>query len=260
MKWHMFYLLLINTLALLIIWGYFYHFIKPLNYFLLPLLLLVVMHFIIDLCISKLLIISKSNGNKLVLFLFNQILHFATILIICSLFFGMTPTAIVDYVKQAFHNGNGINNFDILPITLLILIIFIIATSVSGQVIKLLVGSLPSDFANFEGDFTLNHKIETNSSNITSRESHYTEQYHYLTYSHPAPSRGKMIGYIERLLVILLTMAGAYSAIAFIIAAKSIARFKQLDDRNWAEYFLLGTLTSILLGVLIGLFAKQILL
>jgi hypothetical protein len=62
------------------------------------------------------------------------------------------------------------------------------------------------------------------------------------------------------LLVILLTVVGAYPSIAFIVAAKSIARFKQLEDRNWAEYFLLGTLSSIFLGLMLGLLIKGIIM
>ncbi|MFD1413679.1 hypothetical protein [Oceanobacillus jeddahense] len=90
-------------------------------------------------------------------------------------------------------------------------------------------------------------------------DKHFTEEYHYFTYSAPLRSRGKLIGYLERLLVILLTAVGAYPSIAFIIAAKSIARFKQLDDRNWAEYFLLGTLSSIFLGLVLGLIVQGVL-
>ncbi len=72
-------------------------------------------------------------------------------------------------------------------------------------------------------------------------------------------SRGKLIGYIERLLVILLTYYSSYPAIAFIVTAKSIARFKQMDDRDWAEYFLLGTLTSMFIGIMFGILLREIL-
>ena len=41
-------------------------------------------------------------------------------------------------------------------------------------------------------------------------------------------------------------------AVGWIIAAKSLARFKQLEDREFAEYFLVGTLASFLLAVLVG--------
>ena len=39
-------------------------------------------------------------------------------------------------------------------------------------------------------------------------------------------------------------------AIAIIIALKSLARFKELDDKNFAEYFLIGSLLSVLVAVI----------
>lgn len=133
------------------------------------------------------------------------------------------------------------------------------ATSVSGHIVKYIIGSLPTELANFEGELTLRNQINNvKEKNQPKTESSFTEEYHYITYSTPLRSRGKLIGYIERLLVIILTVIGAYPSIAFIIAAKSIARFKQLDDRNWAEYFLLGTLSSIFLGLVLGLVVQGI--
>ena len=61
-----------------------------------------------------------------------------------------------------------------------------------------------------------------------------------------APARiGATIGALERLLIVAFVMTGAIAAVGFVIAAKTIARFKQLDDRGFAEYYLLGTLASV---------------
>jgi hypothetical protein len=49
-----------------------------------------------------------------------------------------------------------------------------------------------------------------------------------------------------------MVLLGDYAAVGWIIAAKSLARFKQLEDREFAEYFLVGTLASFLLAVLVG--------
>ena len=40
-------------------------------------------------------------------------------------------------------------------------------------------------------------------------------------------------------------------------AAKTLARFKQLDDRDFAEYYLLGTLASVTFAVVTSLLALQ---
>ena len=49
----------------------------------------------------------------------------------------------------------------------------------------------------------------------------------------------------DGLYALLAVLAGAEAAIGLVIAAKTLARFKQLDDRDFAEYYLLGTLASV---------------
>lgn len=71
---------------------------------------------------------------------------------------------------------------------------------------------------------------------------------------------GSAIGILERLIVALLTYLGQYEAIAFVITAKSIARFKKLEDQGFAETYLIGTLTSVLLAMLATLGIKALLL
>jgi len=72
-----------------------------------------------------------------------------------------------------------------------------------------------------------------------------------------APARiGATIGALERLLIVVFVLVGAEAAVGFVIAAKTIARFKQLDDRGFAEYYLLGTLASVAVAILTALVAK----
>jgi uncharacterized protein DUF3307 len=73
----------------------------------------------------------------------------------------------------------------------------------------------------------------------------------------PPPARvGATIGVLERLLIVTFVLAGAEAAIGFVIAAKTIARFRQLDDRDFAEYYLLGTLASVSVAIVSGLVAR----
>ncbi len=60
---------------------------------------------------------------------------------------------------------------------------------------------------------------------------------------------GEAIGILERLLIAALLLVRAEAAIGLVIAAKTLARFKQLDDREFAEYYLLGTLASVAVAV-----------
>ena len=72
----------------------------------------------------------------------------------------------------------------------------------------------------------------------------------------PPPDRiGETIGVLERLLVVIFVLGGAGVAVGLVIAAKTIARFRQLDDRAFAEYYLLGTLASVTVAVVSALIA-----
>lgn len=64
---------------------------------------------------------------------------------------------------------------------------------------------------------------------------------------------GRVIGILERWLIyIVLVTAQNYTVIALVIAAKGFARFRQMDERPFAEYVLIGTLTSTLLTIVVA--------
>lgn len=66
---------------------------------------------------------------------------------------------------------------------------------------------------------------------------------------------GAIIGFFERIIVTTLVFMGEYSAIAFVLTAKSIARFNRLKDKKFAEYYLIGSLASMTFAIFLGLFA-----
>lgn len=72
-------------------------------------------------------------------------------------------------------------------------------------------------------------------------------------------ARGRAIGALERAIGLSLVLLGEYGALGLIVAAKSLARFKALEDREFAEYFLIGTLTSLLLALLGGVAVRLVL-
>ena len=67
---------------------------------------------------------------------------------------------------------------------------------------------------------------------------------------------GATIGVLERLLVVVFVLTGTDAAVGFVVAAKTLARFKQLDDREFAEYYLLGTLASVAVAIVTALAAR----
>lgn len=59
---------------------------------------------------------------------------------------------------------------------------------------------------------------------------------------------GALIGILERFIILLMIYANQFTAIGFVLTAKSIARYNKIsEDPQFAEYYLLGTLFSSLL-------------
>lgn len=67
---------------------------------------------------------------------------------------------------------------------------------------------------------------------------------------------GSVIGKLERILTVILVLCDEIGAIGFVLAAKSLARYKQLDDQNFAEKYLVGTLSSTAIAIITALLLK----
>ncbi len=67
---------------------------------------------------------------------------------------------------------------------------------------------------------------------------------------------GATIGVLERILVVVFVLTGTEAAIGFVVAAKTLARFRLLDDRDFAEYYLLGTLASVAVAIITALVGR----
>jgi len=60
---------------------------------------------------------------------------------------------------------------------------------------------------------------------------------------------GKLIGQLERMLVLILILIGQPLGIGFLVAAKSILRFERSKVQLIAEYVIIGTLLSFTLAI-----------
>lgn len=60
---------------------------------------------------------------------------------------------------------------------------------------------------------------------------------------------GRRIGTLERWLILLLITSNNVSIMGLVITAKSIVRYPQLSHPEFAEYYLLGTLFSVVLAL-----------
>ncbi|SRX75981.1 DUF3307 domain-containing protein [Aequorivita antarctica] len=71
------------------------------------------------------------------------------------------------------------------------------------------------------------------------------------------PNAGKVIGVLERILTVTFIIVSQYSAVGFLIAAKSILRYGNNETLK-TEYVLIGTMLSfgiaVIAGIIINLF------
>ena len=63
---------------------------------------------------------------------------------------------------------------------------------------------------------------------------------------------GHIIGWLERCVIAIGVLCHSWEIVAGVIALKSIARFKELDNEIPAEYFLIGSLFSLFWALLVS--------
>jgi hypothetical protein len=69
---------------------------------------------------------------------------------------------------------------------------------------------------------------------------------------------GRIIGPLERYIIYFAVLSNQPAIVGFVFAAKAFARVKELQDRNNAEYVLIGTLLSILSAIFVALISKYL--
>ena len=69
---------------------------------------------------------------------------------------------------------------------------------------------------------------------------------------HETNHAGSLIGKLERLIIVLLVMYDGYGGIGLVLAAKSMARHDKLKDQEFAESYLVGTLSSTAIAMVLA--------
>ena len=64
---------------------------------------------------------------------------------------------------------------------------------------------------------------------------------------------GRIIGIIERLMLMTFIAMQAYDALAFLLTAKGLFRAQEFEKKDFADYFLVGTLASSMIAIAAGL-------
>ncbi len=71
---------------------------------------------------------------------------------------------------------------------------------------------------------------------------------------------GRIIGYLERIIILILFLADLPTIVGFLITAKSILRYGEIknnEDKMVVEYVLIGTLLSFSIGIVISYLAVE---
>lgn len=69
------------------------------------------------------------------------------------------------------------------------------------------------------------------------------------------PKAGRLIGRLERFLILLFVFADALTGVGFLLTAKSVFRFGDAKDdetHRRTEYYLIGSLASFTLAIVLG--------
>ncbi len=69
---------------------------------------------------------------------------------------------------------------------------------------------------------------------------------------------GRIIGMLERTIIYIAVLNNEVAAIGLVLAAKAFTRYKEFEDRDFAEYVLIGTLLSAVIAVAVAMVVKEI--
>jgi len=191
-------------------------------------LIVSIIHILVDILKT---IFVRGNPEKRGLFalIIDQLIHLATIILIIPLFnFNLTDGFLNIIRKLSDYSGINLGR---LPIERVIITLIVYLYIVFGGAV----------FMRKLFDYIYRNNTET------------VKRTFYAATNIENVKTGKVIGILERTIVLTLFVTNNIASIAFVIAAKSLARFKNLSDKDFAEYYLIGTLASVLLAMLGGL-------
>jgi hypothetical protein len=194
--------------------------------------LITLTHLILDFCKevlqNKLASNNDSRYYNVGIFIADQILHILTVIIITSVIIN-DVTIEFNFINDFFINvvlQNGSLNYADFK---MIFLIGYIAFS-GAYLIPLLFEVIYAKIPNY--GTILNSKLKED---LNQGEYGFIDEV----------KTGKWIGILERILIIIFIYTNQLATIGFIVAMKSLARFKMMDNKIFSEYYLLGTFISM---------------
>ncbi|HKL79506.1 MAG TPA: DUF3307 domain-containing protein [Mobilitalea sp.] len=186
-------------------------------------------------------------GKKGFIYAMDQLLHLLVILILCYIFRG-SDIRLYRWVE---------NIFDILPFSSEEMLRWILLILAIYKPVNITIHQLFSDFKPAaEKQVEKNSSSKLTAASLRRKEVHgedadcYIEDESYRVLKDK--KAGAIIGFLERLLVIIFISIQQYAAIGLILTAKSIVRYDRITkDKEFSEYYLIGTLFSLIAALLL---------
>lgn len=207
-----------------------------------------------------------------ILYILDQVAHLGSIVILSMMVFDNYYNGVTNLFSNLI-SGESVK-LEIDEKVIITLIIVLLNTYFSGYLISIILKEFKP--TNKVTETTIEGSFITNNTNIRyedfSTDTIENDLNTYLTKSEEdmklnkkisiisdSPAKaGMWIGILERNLILLLCVSNSLSSIGFLIAMKALTRFKQFDDKSFSEYYLIGTMLSIIFGMSAGFITKFI--
>ncbi|MFE5392813.1 DUF3307 domain-containing protein [Bacillus thuringiensis] len=221
-------------------------------------LLICVFHLFIDfvkVVIKNIDFVKSSTWYSMWLYIFDQIFHIVSIIWLLNLS-GLITYEWKDILlfldSFLFNHSSVLFSFSTIDKIAVIGTVVMFNTYFCAYLLEILLKPIRPNKGSFV-DSTVEKKSSVNYKDGKLTSEFLIETINKETnFEEPSLSVGKYIGMVERLLMMLLIAFQAFTAITFLVTIKALTRFKQFDDKCFAEYYLIGSLTSILLGIISG--------
>jgi hypothetical protein len=108
----------------------------------------------------------------------------------------------------------------------------------------------------FPAGYLIRYLLQPLSRQLAASRDYQTQPYDSLK---GLSNAGLYLGWLERGLLVIAFAMGSFTAVGLIIGAKSVARFPEFKSRAFAEYFLIGTLISVVIAAIGGWVLRTVL-
>ncbi len=224
--------------------------------------IITLLHYMVDFFKEKLTLKSKKIRSsyyqsilKAIIYIFDQIVHFALIIIVSQISFQEEFNVLNKIINLlTMQNEMKLNLYTQIIMTF---IVILLNTYFIGYLLGILL--IPFKPSSFITETITESTLEVAFSNEKYKDDQIHKTQQKVTFIKDSPIKaGMWIGILERNIIIVLCLMNSISSIGFLIAMKALTRFKQFEDKTFAEYYLIGSMFSIVFAIINGYIIKCI--